>query len=349
MTYKYELKSMLVEPTLDDILLSPRFSDIRSRSEVSLKTDIGNGIVLDLPIISSPMTTVTGHEMAHRIAKAGGLGIIHRYNTIEQQVDEVHKALEGEDLNVGAAIGTGDDYFERAQALVEAGAKVLCIDVAHGHHIMVREALHKLREQFGDNLHIMAGNVATGAGLKALEEWGADSARLGVGGGSICSTRIQTGHGVPNLTTILECVETATKIKMIIDGGIKNAGDITKALALGCDAVMVGSLLAGTDASPGEVYEDMITMTQRKKYVGMASKEAQMKWRGRSSAAEGVSGSVPYIGKLEDHLGELAGNIRSGLSYSGARNLKEFQVKAEIRLISHAAHAESKPHILTRG
>jgi IMP dehydrogenase len=348
MSFKDELMSMLVEPTLDDILLTPKYSDIRSRSEISLETDLGNGVKLSLPIVASPMTTVTEADMASRMAAAGGLGVIHRYNSIEVQVDEVHKALKSTNL-IGAAIGTTGDFLERAEALVEAGARVICVDVAHGHHILVKEALQALRDRFGKDLHIMAGNVATAEGFRALQEWGADSIRMGVGGGAICSTRIQTGHGVPNLITILACAEVATTSTLIIDGGIKNAGDIVKALSLGCHAVMVGSLLAGTDASPGEVYEDVITMTHRKKYIGMASKEAQMKWRGKASAAEGVSGSVPYIGKLEDHLGELAGNIRSGLSYSGARTLKEFQVKAEIRLISHAAHAESKPHILTRG
>lgn len=329
--------------TLDDILLQPQYSEIRSRKEVDLTTDLGNGITLKFPIISSPMDTVTDAKMATRLARIGGLGIIHRYNSIARQAAAVRIAVyDGQGGHVGAAVGTTGDYLERAKELVDAGATVICVDVAHGHHIMMKEALHELRNTFGDKLHIMAGNVATTFGFQQLQRWGADSIRCGIGGGSACSTRIQTGHGVTNLRTIEECAEQPKKAKLILDGGIKNAGDIVKALAVGADAVMIGSLLAGTDASPGEIVDG------RKLYRGMASKEAQMAWRGKASAAEGVVSSVPYVGLLEDYIEELCGNIRSGCSYSGARNIKELKERAVYDIISQSAQQESKPHILTR-
>jgi IMP dehydrogenase len=329
--------------TLDDILLQPQYSEIRSRSEVDLTTDLGGGVVLKFPIISSPMDTVTDAKMATRLALCGGLGIIHRYNSIARQAAAVRvAAYDSKYGNVGAAIGTTGDYLERAKELVDAGAKVICVDVAHGHHIMMKEALAELRKLLGDTLHIMAGNVATYHGFQDLQNWGADSIRCGIGGGSACSTRIQTGHGVTNLRTIEEVSDGPRKAKIIIDGGIKNAGDMVKALAVGADAIMVGSLLAGTDASPGEV------VNGRKLYRGMASKEAQIAWRGKAAAAEGVVGSVAYVGILEEYLEEICGNIRSGCSYSGAKNLKELKTKAIYDIISQSAQQESQPHILTR-
>lgn len=344
-----DLKTMSVCPTLDDIRFVPQYSDIESRSEVSLKTDLGNGIALGLPIVASPMDTVTGHQMVADISKLGGLGILHRYTSVEAQVAEIEAAKKQGATLIGAAVGTNGDYLERAGALVGSGVQVLCVDVAHGHHILMKKALGKLREKFGDGLHIMAGNVATAEGFEALEAWGADSVRAGIGGGSACSTQIQTGHGLPNLITALECSRTAKRATVILDGGIKNAGDVVKALGLGCHAVMMGSLLAGTDSSPSVLYKDATTGMLRKGYRGMASRSAQLDWRKKSSAAEGVVGSVPYVGSLEDFLGEMAGNIRSGLSYTGARTIPEFQKKAKFVLVSPAAHAEGKPHVLTRG
>jgi IMP dehydrogenase len=281
--------------------------------------------------------------MATRLARIGGLGIIHRYNSIARQAAAVRvSSYDSNQGNVGAAIGTTGDYLERALELEMAGATVVCVDVAHGHHIMMKDALSVLRSKLKPATHIMAGNVATSEGFEALQAWGADSIRVGVGGGSACSTRIQTGHGVTNLESLLECKYVQGHAKIIVDGGIKNSGDMVKAIAVGADAVMVGSLLAGTDASPGEVEDG------RKLYRGMASKEAQMDWRGKAAAAEGVVGSVKYVGMLEDYIEELCGGIRSGCSYSGVYNLKSLHEKARYRVISSASQHESKPHILTR-
>lgn len=333
----------MIQYTLDDILLRPLYSEIRSRSEVDLSINLDNNIKLKFPIISSPMDTVTDAKMATRLARLGGLGIIHRYNSIARQAAAVRVAFYDSDCgNIGVAVGTTGDYVERAQEMVDAGANVVCIDVAHGHHIMVKDAIEALRKGLPSNIHIMAGNVATLEGFNSLQVWGADSIRVGVGGGAACSTRVQTGHGVSNLQTILECKDVQKNSKIILDGGIKSAGDIVKAIAVGADLVMVGSLLAGTDASPGDVVDG------RKLYRGMASKEAQLDWRGKASAAEGVVSSVPYVGSLENYIEEICGNIRSGCSYSGARTLQELHGKAQWDYISQATMAESKPHILTR-
>ena len=326
----------------DDVLLVPKYSDIRSRSEIDISTDLGRGLKLQLPIISSPMDTISEHHMAAAIGGVGGSAVIHRYNSIEAQADMVSRVEQP--CVVGGAVGIGGDYLERASALVSAGAKFLCVDVAHGHHIMMKEALQELRNLFGDDYHLMAGNVATLEGINDLADWGADSVRCNIGGGSICSTRIQTGHGIPGLHTIMECSQTDRDVKIIADGGIKNSGDMVKALAAGADAVMVGSLLAATTETPGAVTMD-INGTGWKTYRGMASKEAQIEWRGKYSSYEGVTTRLRHRGAVLPILQDLERGIRSGLSYSGARDLKEFHATAQfIRQTPSGLH-ESKAHI----
>ena len=331
--------------TYDDVLLVPQYSDILSRREVSLTTDFGKGIELSLPIIASPMDTVSEADMAGNLGELGGLSIIHRYNTVEEQSAMI--ASLGKKVLVGAAVGVLDDYMDRSVAAIEAGAKVICIDVAHGHHILMKTAIESIRELVGEDIHIMAGNVATLEGFNDLADWGADSIRCNIGGGSICTTRIQTGHGVPGLETILQCAKSDRDAKIIADGGIKNSGDIVKAFAAGADAVMLGSLLAGTDCSPGTVFKTE-TGELRKTYRGMASADAQRDWRGRVSSCEGISSSVPYRGKLADVIKELERGIRSGLSYSGARSVRELRAKAQWLQQSNAGATESSAHIRLR-
>ena len=330
--------------TYDDVLLVPQYSDIESRSEVSLTTDLGRGVELGLPIIASPMDTVSEADMAGSLGELGGISIIHRYNSIEEQTAMI--ASIGGNTLVGAAVGVSGDFADRAVSAVAAGAKVICIDVAHGHHILVKKAIKKIRKVL-PNIHIMAGNVATLEGFNDLADWGADSIRCNIGGGSICTTRIQTGHGVPGIETILQCAKSDRDAKIIADGGIKNSGDIVKALAAGADAVMLGSLLAGTDCSPGTIFKTE-TGELRKTYRGMASAAAQRDWRGRVSSCEGVSSSVPYRGKLAEVVKELERGIRSGLSYSGARSVKELQAKAQWLQQSSASATESSAHIRLR-
>jgi IMP dehydrogenase len=328
--------------SFDDILLVPQHSDIKSRAQVNIGNDLDSKTKLSLPVISSPMDTVTESCMANAMHNAGGLGIIHRYNSVEEQAALVTRCSG---ISVGAAIGMTGDFLDRASAVLDAGAQVLCVDVAHGHHSMMRECLTKLKHAFGDKIHIMAGNVATLEAFDALASWGADSIRVGIGGGSICSTRMVSGHGMPTFQSVLECSRTTYDTKIIADGGIKTTGDMVKALAAGADFVMVGSMLAGAEETPGDTFFGK-GQKRYKVYRGMASKAAQNSWRGKSSTPEGVSTTVPYRGDTKDLLEDIAGGIRSGLSYSGVRNIKELQNRAEFIVQSNAAQLESNTHIL---
>ena len=334
--------------TFDDVLLIPQFSTIESRQEVDLKQSLDKNITLDVPIISSPMDTITETEMACAMSAAGGLGVIHRYLPLMKQAEMAFHCHKRGVKNIAAAIGVTCDYLTRAEALVNIGkANILCLDVAHGHHILMGRALKSLKDIYGDSVHLMAGNVATLEGFNDLADWGADSIRCGIGGGSICSTRIQTGHGVPGLATILECAQSDRDAKIIIDGGIKNSGDIVKALGAGADFVMLGSLVAGTTESCGQI----ITYTdgsRRKAYRGMASEKAQKAWRGKSSTPEGVATAVPYQGSVESIIKDLVGGIKSGCSYSGATNLKQLRASAQFCRQTNAGRFESNPHILDR-
>lgn len=326
----------------DDVLLVPQFSDIKSRKEIDISSQFDESRRLSLPIISAPMDTVTEHQMANAIGQKGGLGIVHRYNTIEEQVEIINNISSMR----GAAIGVTGDFLDRAQALVEVGCNVLCVDVAHGHHILVKNALLSLKNMLGDEVHLMAGNVATLKAFNDLSDWGADSIRVGVGGGSICSTRIITGHGMPTFQSVWDCSHSDRKTKIIADGGIKNSGDIVKALAAGADFIMAGSLLAGTSESPGKfIFKDG---RKFKSYRGMASVEAQIDWRGHSSSIEGVSHVIPWKGSVENILAELDNGIRSGLSYTGSRSLEEFWSKVEFIKQTSAGQFESSTHVKAR-
>ena len=332
--------------TYNDVLLVPQYSDIVSRNEVKLTSNLSDD-QFRLPIIASPMDTVSEKDMVVAMADEGGLAIIHRYNTIEEQIKIVESSianLVNPDSPVAAAIGTTGDYLERAVALVGHGAKILCVDVAHGHHVLMKLAFLKLREILGDTVHIMAGNVATLEGYNDLVDWGADSVRCNIGGGSICSTRIQTGHGVPGLHTIIDCARSDRDAPIIADGGIRNSGDIVKALAAGADFVMLGSLLSGTDETPGDVINTR--EGKFKAYRGMASKDAQVEWRGRTASLEGIATTVPCKGPVVDILLELERGVRSGLSYSGARTITELQAKARFIRQTSSGQTESGTHIL---
>jgi IMP dehydrogenase len=332
--------------SFDDILLVPRFSAIESRSMLTTQNNLDSSIELGLPIISSPMDTVTEVSMVSAMDSHGGLGIIHRYNSIQNQAGLVKFAKDAGSTNIGAAVGVTGDYQERAKELVDNGANVLCVDVAHGHHSMMRDALKHLKEEYGGDTHIMAGNVATGQGGIDLANWGADSIRVGIGGGSICSTRLVSGHGVPTLQSILDCVRVGCPVPIIADGGMKTSGDIVKALAAGADFVMLGSMLAGTDQSPGQVFYN--GDNKYKVYRGMASSEAQVNWRGKTSTPEGISTTIPYKGDVNTILVDLKGGIQSGLSYSGSRSIQELQVKSKFIKQTSAGQAESFTHILSR-
>lgn len=331
--------------TFNDVLLVPKYSKIASRKSIDLSVNFGNDISLGCPFVSSPMDTVTESSMASAISSQGGLGIIHRYNTIEEQVNLVRETVELKASAVGAAVGVSGDYEERACALYDAGARVICIDVAHGHHAMMKEALKNLKMAFGNSVHIMAGNVATLEGFNDLADWGANSIRIGIGGGSICSTRIQTGHGVPTLQSVIDCSKSDRDALLIADGGIKNSGDVAKALAAGAHLIMCGSLFAGTDESPGEIFSAS-DGKKYKVYRGMASVEAQKDWKGSHNSVEGISTTIPYKGSIDDIVGLMKKQLASACSYSGASNLKEFYRNSEFIQQTHSAQVESSTHIL---
>lgn len=336
--------------TFDDVLMVPNYSSIESRSEVSIKSKLDNKIELDLPLVSAPMDTVTEEEMILSLHKYGSLGIVHRYNTIEQQSKIVKSCAAKGVKNIGAAIGVTGDFFERAIQLVKSGANVICVDVAHGHHKLMKDALNKLRGSFGSELHIMAGNVATKEGFQDLANWGANSIRVGIGGGSICSTRLQTGFGVPNLSAIFDCVQSeayyTNKAKLIIDGGIKTSGDMVKAYAAGAHFVMVGSMLAGTEQAPGNLILE--GGEKYKVYRGMASREAQMDWRNKSTSPEGISTVIKHKGSVEQILEDISGNIKSGLSYAGVKDLKSLPGSVTFIQQTSAGQNESFTHILRK-
>ena len=325
--------------SFDDVLLAPRYSDIESRDEVDLSRVLA-GKTYTGPIVSSPMDTVTGLNMSAVFGELGNLAITHRY------CDEVEHSRMTPSF-AAAAVGVTGDFLNRIEFLnANSGVTTFCLDVAHGHHILVERALKTIKDKYGSDLTLIAGNVATSEGYKHLSEWGADAVRIGIGGGSICSTRIQTGHGVPTFQSVLNCRDI-DGAPIIADGGVRTAGDIVKALAAGADFVMLGSMLAGTDQSPGQVFQ-AADGKKYKVYRGMASVEAQRDWRGQARSLEGISTTIPYKGCVIEILHSLARNIKSGLSYSGARNITELQAKAQFVTQTSAGQMESGTHILSR-
>ncbi len=337
--------------TFDDVLLVPRRSSIRSRSDVDLSTRASRRVHLSMPIIAANMDTVCEAEMAIAMARLGGMGTIHRFLSIEAQsamVAEVKAA--GDDLPVGAAIGTDHDAIERAKALADVGVDVLVLDIAHGHADHAIDMVTKIKAQVPD-VDLMAGNVATRRGAEELVEAGADAIKVGVGPGGVCTTRIVAGVGVPQLTAIADCA--GLSVPVIADGGIKTSGDIAKALAAGASTVMIGSLFAGTKESPGEVESTSKGLVKRVR--GMASFEALHARAERDGeqlddeyfeqrAAEGVEGSVPYRGEVTKLVGSLLAGVRSGMSYSDARTIPEFWDNAEFIRVTPTGMRENLPH-----
>jgi IMP dehydrogenase len=465
--------------TFDDVLLVPKFSDITSRSQTNLETKLSRNISLNIPLVSANMDTVTESGMAVAMAREGGLGIIHRFLTIDEEANEVLKvkrsgsvmienpyfispkqtikdairymkekgvsgllvtdsesklagiltrrdvmfesestqlvndvmtkdvvtAKPGLSLDeakeilrknrieklplvdesnhikglittkditnienypvaskdkkgrplVGAAVGVKGDFMDRAESLLEAGADVIVVDIAHGHSENAVNTIRHIKKAFPDS-ELIAGNVATAAGAEELIKAGVDAVKVGVGSGSICITRVVTGSGVPQLTAVLDCAKVGRKhdIPIISDGGIRTSGDVTKALAAGASSVMVGSILGGTDESPGsfiskngkrfKIYRGMASfyasLGRKSKEIGHVSIEDDL----NDYVAEGVEAMVPYKGSVADILKQLTGGVRSGLSYCGAHTIKQMQENAEFIKISGAGFAESQPH-----
>ena len=335
--------------TFDDVLLEPRYSEV-DITKVDLKTRVSKNVELDIPIISAAMDTVTGSAMAIAMGKAGGLGVLHRNNTIEEQVVEL-KVVKKEKLKTGAAVGPHD--IERAQALDEAGANVLFVDCATAHKKDVIASVKKIKDNV--KADVVVGNIATAAAAEDLIEI-ADGLKVGIGPGSICTTRVVAGVGVPQLTAVMDVVGVAAKagVPVIADGGIKYSGDMIKALAAGASVVMLGSMLSGTKESPGEVI--IIKGEKCKVYRGMGSLGAMQV--GKSSdryfqkgtkkyVPEGVEGIVPYKGKIEEIIYQMVGGLRSGMGYIGAKKINEMPEQARFVQITSAGFAESHPHSLS--
>jgi IMP dehydrogenase len=337
----------------DDVLLVPQRSAVGSRDEIDLSTTLAPGLDLELPITSAAMDTVTETDLAVALSAAGGLGVLHRFVSPEEQaamVRDVHARNE----RVGAAIGIDEAVLDRANALVDAGVDALVVDVAHGHMERCLDAVKELTQTHPE-IPLIAGNVATADGASDLARAGADCIKVGVGPGSHCTTREKTGAGVPQLTAVMDAAPAAAKAgaTVIADGGIRTSGGIVKALLAGADAVMLGGLFSGTAEAPGEVINrdgDRYKISR-----GMASKEADAERTDKESLeithAEGIAGLTPYRGDLKSVVTELASGIRSGVSYCGGHTISKARENAEFIRVSEGAQSREGVHagVIKRG
>ena len=338
--------------TFDDVLLLPQYSKVLP-SETDISLNLTNKISLKVPFLSSAMDTVTESKMAIAMAKSGGIGVIHRNLSIKSQAKEVAK-VKNKKLIVGAAVGTNNEDIERAKKLIDSGCDLIVVDTAHGHSEKVLQVLTKLKKIIKIP-PICVGNIATGQAAKKLYDHGADIIKVGIGPGSICTTRMVAGIGVPQISAIMD-VKNALKnkkIKIISDGGIKFSGDIAKALAAGADAIMMGSIFAGTDESPGKKFK--VRGKIYKHYRGMGSIGAmssgsanryfQKSFKDKSKfVPEGVEGRVEYKGKVSKIIYQLQGGLRSSMGYIGAKNLKQIIKNAKFIKITKAGFYESMVH-----
>ena len=355
--------------TFDDVLLIPAESHVLP-NEVDLSTQLADNIKLNIPLISAGMDTVTEGAMAIAMALQGGLGVVHKNMSIQAQASEVANvksvvvpsnatkaAVDDQNrLLCAAAVGVTSDTFERAEALLEAGANAIVIDTAHGHSAGVLRKIKEFREHFPKQT-LIAGNVATGDATRALFDAGVDVVKVGIGPGSICTTRIVAGVGVPQITAIYDAASAAREYHkpIIADGGIKYSGDVVKALAAGGNAVMLGSMLSGTTEAPGDIFED--NGKKYKRYRGMGSVGAMAQAHGSSDryfqggvneanklVPEGIEARVEYKGDVSDVVFQIDGGLRSGMGYCGAANISELIEKAQFVQITNAGLRESHPH-----
>lgn len=355
--------------TFDDVLLIPAESHVLP-NEVDLSTQLADNIKLNIPLISAGMDTVTEGAMAIAMALQGGLGVVHKNMSIQAQASEVANvksvvvpgnatkaAVDDQNrLLCAAAVGVTSDTFERAEALLEAGADAIVIDTAHGHSAGVLRKIKEFREHFPKQT-LIAGNVATGDATRALFDAGVDVVKVGIGPGSICTTRIVAGVGVPQITAIYDAASAAREYHkpIIADGGIKYSGDVVKALAAGGNAVMLGSMLSGTTEAPGDIFED--NGKKYKRYRGMGSVGAMAQAHGSSDryfqggvneanklVPEGIEARVEYKGDVSDVVFQIDGGLRSGMGYCGAANIPELIEKAQFVQITNAGLRESHPH-----
>lgn len=359
------MKELPLGLTFDDVLVVPGYADFMP-DEVELAGRLTREIVLPMPIVSAAMDTVTESGMAIAMANLGGLGFIHRNMSVDRQVEELalvkgstptgtKPALDKQGrLLVGAALGPGD-AVARAERLLAAGADVLALDTAHGHSKNVIEAVKAIKAAF-PHAQVIAGNIATAAAAEALIAAGADGLKAGVGPGSICTTRVVAGAGVPQITAIQWVASVASKhgVPVCADGGVQFSGDLVKAVAAGADTIMLGSLLARTKESPGQ--EILLGGRVYKEYRGMGSigalaNEGNDRYAKSASAGpvvpEGIEGRIPLTGTAADVLVQLVGGLRKGMGYAGLRTIAEMQTQAQLVRITGAGVRESHPHDIT--
>jgi IMP dehydrogenase len=332
--------------TFDDVLLKPQYSEIESRRDVSLVTNFTKKYRMSIPIISANMDTITEFDMVETMSRLGGVGILHRFMSLEHSLEIIDRLCPKDISILSVSVGVNDDVEERLEAYNTRPIDVICIDVAHGWCLRVEKLIGYIKRKY-PHWDIIAGNVATADGAIALVNMGVDAIKVGIGPGSLCTTRIVTGHGVPQLSAIQQCSPYARErgVAVIADGGVKNSGDIVKALAAGADSVMVGSLLAGSTETPGEIIDDIKTHQKYKKYRGMASDDAMTGWKGEYHAApEGESTLVPLKGSASKIVNKLVMGIKSGLSYSGATNIGELQESAVFLRVTPSSLRENIAH-----
>ena len=338
--------------TFDDVTLAPQYSKVLP-SDVSTKTYLSNQLKLDIPILSSAMDTVTESKMAIALAKQGGIGVIHRNLTISQQINEIKK-VKSKNFKVGAAVGTNESELNRIKNILKLNIDLIVVDTAHGHSQKVADTILKIKKIKPKKTTLCAGNIATAEAARFLCKLGVDVIKVGIGPGSICTTRLVAGIGVPQLSALLDVKKGLNKkVKMISDGGIKFSGDIAKALVAGADAVMVGSLLAGTSEAPGKiikkkgklfkVFRGMGSVGAMNK--GSADRYFQKKQKDKSKyVPEGVEGLIKYKGDVSITVNKLVGGLRSSMGYLGAEQIKYLNKKAKFVKITKAGFYESMVH-----
>ena len=339
--------------TFDDVTLAPNYSEILP-SEADTTVSLTNNLKLKIPVLSSAMDTVTESKMAIAIAKAGGIGVIHRNLDIKTQVSEIRK-VKKYSLKVGAAVGASEKEFIRAKEIINEGVDLIVVDTAHGHTKKVGEIIKYIKKSKNNKIALCAGNIATPEAAKFLIKLGVDIIKVGIGPGSICTTRLVAGIGVPQLSAILAVRKGIKnkKVKIISDGGIKYSGDLAKAFAAGADAVMIGSLFAGTNETPGKLIKKNGKLF--KSFRGMGSVGAmnkgsadryfQKKQKDMSKyVPEGVEGFVKYKGDVGSIIYKLVGGLKSSMGYLGSKNIIGLRNKPHFVKITKAGFYESMVH-----
>lgn len=345
--------------TFDDVFIQPNYSDIESRKHVSTRAQLTSNFTVEVPLISAPMDSVSSDKMVLALSsmRERATGALHRFCSVEENVVMVKAVKKYADvyptfecfggpvdpIPVIASVGAVGDE-ERIEKVLEAGANILLVDVAHGDHIHVKNIM-KFINNIDMTFDVILGNIATADAAMRLEDWGADALRVGIGGGSMCTTRIRTGVGIPQITALDEVCKVAS-VPVISDGGIRSSGDVAKALAAGADTVMIGSLLSGTDEAPGDMFVtgDWPKEKKFKVYRGSASMAIKAATTGKTENVEGTATLVPVKGGAQSVVTTIMEGVRSSMSYVGAKNLTEFKQKAKFVRVTNAGLTEAHPH-----